>query len=109
MHGIIAGPMRCAGTGALVIGLLCVAAPARALEPGKIGDDAVQLDVTDATSVLMNWNNRNQKPLDVTSRADDDWSLWYNRLNVQASWGEWTLGVRVDNVWFFRSPYPEVI
>jgi hypothetical protein len=85
------------------------ASSASALEPGKLGDDEVRLDITDASSVLLNWDNRDAKPLDVTSRANDDWGMWYNRLNVQASWGKWTAGLRLDNAWFYRSPYPETI
>lgn len=82
---------------------------AHALEPGKIGDDAVHLDVTNATSVLYNFDNRDTRPLDVPTRANDEWGMWYNRLNLQASWGKVTAGLRIDNAWFFRSPYPEAI
>lgn len=83
--------------------------PAHALEPGKLGDDRVHVDVTNASSVLYNFDNRDTRPLDVPTRANDGWGMWYNRLNLQASWGKWTAGVRVDNAWFYRSPYPEAI
>jgi len=99
---------RCLGGLAAIVGTLC-SAPAFALEPGKLGDDEVRLDVTDASSVLLNWDNRDDKPLDVATRANDDWGMWYNRLNVQGSWGKWTAGLRLDNAWFYRSPYPEAI
>ena len=88
---------------------LTLAAPARALEPGKLGSDAVHVDVTNASSVLYNFDNRDTRPLEVPTRANDEWGMWYNRLNLQASWGKLTLGVRVDNAWFYRSPYPEAI
>ncbi len=82
---------------------------ARALEPGQIGGDALHIDITDASSVIYNFDNRDTKPLDVPTRANDGWGMWYNRLNLQASSGKWTLGLRVDNAWFYRSPYPESI
>jgi len=88
---------------------LTLSAPARALEPGKLGDDAVHVDVTNASSVLYNFDNRDTKPLDVQTRVNDRWGMWYNRLNLQASWGKLTAGVRVDNAWFYRSPYPEAV
>ena len=85
------------------------AAPALAIEPGKLGDEEVRLDVTNASSVIYNFDNRDDQPHDVATRANDEWGMWYNRLNLQASWGKWTAGVRVDNAWFYRSPYPEAI
>ncbi|MBK7581035.1 MAG: hypothetical protein IPI67_12580 [Myxococcales bacterium] len=91
------------------LGSLLVAGAANALEPGRLGDDAVHLDVTDATSVLYNFDNRDTRPLDVPTRVNDEWGMWYNRFNVQASWGKWTAGLRIDNAWFYRSPYPEAI
>ncbi len=95
--------------GALAIGLaLCLSAHAAgAIEPGKIGDDEVRIDITDASSLIYNFDNRDDKPHDVSTRANDEWGMWYNRLNVQAAWGKWTAGVRIDNAWFYRSPYPE--
>ena len=81
---------------------LTLAAPARALEPGKLGSDAVHVDVTNASSVLYNCDNRDTRPLEVPTRANDEWGMWYNRLNLQASWGKLTLGVRVDNAWFYQ-------
>ncbi len=89
--------------------LLCLTAPAWAFDAGTLGDDAVQLDITNATSVVYNVDNRDSKPNQVNTRANDDWGVWYNRLNVQGSWGKWTAGVRLDNAWFYRSPFPEQI
>ncbi|MFO0566581.1 MAG: hypothetical protein U0263_13010 [Polyangiaceae bacterium] len=88
---------------------LTLAPGARALEPGKLGKDPLHVDITDATSVLYNFDNRDTKALDVPTRANDEWGMWYNRLNLQAAWGKFTAGVRVDNAWFYRSPYPEAI
>ncbi len=89
--------------------VISLSSHAAALEPGAIGGDEVHVDVTDASSVLYNVDNRDSTPGDVSSRANDDWGMWYNRLNVQASWNKWQLGLRVDNAWFYRSPYPETI
>lgn len=100
------GILRAAASGVLV---LTLASPALALETGKLGDDEVHLDVTNATSVLYNFDNRDSRPLDVPTRANDEWGMWYNRLNLQASWGKVTAGLRIDNAWFYRSPYPEAI
>ncbi len=88
---------------------LFIALPASALEPGSIGDEPVRVDITDATSIIYNADNRDSKPNQVSTRANDDWGLWYNRLNIQGSWGKWNVGLRLDNAWFYRSPYPEQI
>lgn len=79
---------------------------ARALETGAIGDEAVRLDVTDATSVFYNVDNRNSRPGSVTRRLDDDWGVWYNRLNGQASWKRWQVGLRLDSAVFRPVPDP---
>ncbi|MBK8994365.1 MAG: hypothetical protein IPM35_01240 [Myxococcales bacterium] len=100
------GIPRAAASGVLV---LTLASSALAIETGKLGDDEVHLDVTNATSALYNFDNRDSRPLDVPTRANDDWGMWYNRLNLQASWGKVTAGLRIDNAWFYRSPYPEAI
>ena len=79
---------------------------ALAFEAGQIGDQALRIDVTNATSVIQNFDNRDTKPHQVTSVANDDWGVWYNRLNLQANAGEWNAGVRVDSAWFYTSPDP---
>src|SRR5690606_14206818 len=73
---------------------------------GTLGDEPVQLDVTNASSVLYNANNRDSRPNDVTRETNDDWGLFYNRLNLQASSGKWQLGLRLDTAWFYTSPNP---
>jgi hypothetical protein len=89
--------------------LFALSSRASAIEPGKLGEEEVRIDVTNASSLIYNFDNRDDKQHDVASRANDDWGMWYNRLNLQAAWGKWTAGVRVDNAWFYRSPYPETI
>ena len=94
---------------AAALALSALASSAHAIEPGKLGDEEVRIDVTESSSVIYNFDNRDDAPHDVASRANDEWGMWYNRLNVQSTWGKWTVGVRVDNAWFYRSPYPESI
>ncbi len=85
--------------------LLCgLAARARALEPVRVFSAPVALDVTESSSLLYNFDNRDARANQVPTRANDDWGLFYNRVNVQANGGAWQAGVRIDNAWFFRSP-----
>lgn len=86
-----------------------IAPHAHAIEPGEIGGDPIRLDITNASSLIYNADNRDSKPNSVSTRANDDWGVLYNRLNAQATWGKWTAGLRLDNAWYYRSPYPEGI
>lgn len=88
----------------LGLSLVLAPLPARALEPGKLGGEPVLVDVTESTSVYYNFDNRDSKPNQVATRANDDFGLVYNRLSVQATRGRFSLGARVDNVWFYASP-----
>src|SRR5690606_30480222 len=99
---------RCAHLPAfgLGIGALLMPAGALAFDAGTLGDEPVQLDVTNASSVLYHANNRDSRPNDVTRETNDDWGLFYNRLNLQASSGKWQLGLRLDTAWFYTSPNP---
>lgn len=80
------------------------ASRARALQPGKLGDKPVNVDVTEAGSVIYNFDNRNFRPGKVESATDDKWGMFYNRLNLQSSWGRWQLGLRLDSAWFYTAP-----
>ncbi|MBX3181100.1 MAG: hypothetical protein KIT72_15545 [Polyangiaceae bacterium] len=90
----------------VALSLLLVSAPAFAFEAGTLGDELVQVDVTQATSLLYNADNRDARPNDVTRLANDDWGMLYNRLNIQGSAGSWQLGLRLDTAWFYTSPNP---
>ncbi|MCA9629742.1 MAG: hypothetical protein KC766_18835 [Myxococcales bacterium] len=99
--------MRLRAKCVLILGIstgLTLSPGANAFDAGTIDDEPVQLDVTNATSVLYNANNRDSRPNDVTRAANDDWGLLYNRLNLQASTGKWQLGLRLDTAWFYTSP-----
>lgn len=77
---------------------------AHALEPGSVGGEPVLLDVSESGSVYYNFDNRDTKPSQVSTRANDNFGLVYNRLSLQATAGRFSVGVRVDNVWFYASP-----
>ncbi len=89
---------------ALGLWALLLAPQARALEPGKLAGEPVRVDITESSSVYYNFDNRDSKPNQVATRANDDFGLVYNRLSVQATRGNFSLGARVDNVWFYASP-----
>ena len=83
--------------------------PAHAFEAGEVAGDPVTVDVTEASSAIYNADNRDSQPSQVATRANDDWGLWHNRLNLQALRGKWRLAPRLDTAWFFTSPGPTEI
>jgi hypothetical protein len=89
---------------ALPLSAALLPARALALEPGSVGGTPVLVDVSESSSVYYNFDNRDSKPSQVATRANDDFGLIYNRLSLQATRGNWSLGLRVDNVWFYASP-----
>jgi hypothetical protein len=89
---------------ALSLCMVLVSARALALEPGRVAGEPVLVDVNESSSVYYNFDNRDAKPNQVATRANDDFGLVYNRLSAQATAGHLSLGVRVDNVWFYASP-----
>jgi hypothetical protein len=89
---------------ALPLSAALLAPPAFALEPGTLAGTPVLVDVNESSSVYYNFDNRDSKPNQVATRANDDFGLVYNRLSLQATAGSVSLGVRVDNVWFYASP-----
>ena len=91
---------------ALALGLpaALVSCRALALEPGSVAGTPVLVEVNESSSVYYNFDNRDSKPSQVPTRANDDFGLIYNRLSAQATAGSVSLGVRVDNVWFYTSP-----
>jgi len=89
---------------ALPLWTALVSARALALEPGSVAGEPVRLDVSESSSVYYNFDNRDSKPNQVATRANDDFGLVYNRLSAQATAGSWSLGARIDNVWFYTSP-----
>src|SRR5262245_3159364 len=87
--------------------VLCAASTrtAGAAETGTEGEP-IKIDVTEATSVFYNVDNRNTRAGDVSRSVDDDWGVWYNRLNTQASWKQFQAGLRLDSAWFYTAKTP---
>ena len=94
---------------ALALGVLGMTARASAVEPIELFGTPVAFDVTESSSLLYNFDNRDTRANQAASRANDDWGLFYNRINVLANGGAWQAGLRLDNAWFFRSPNPTQI
>ena len=67
------------------------------------------VQITNASSVLYNVDNRDTRDRSGASTANDHWGFAYNRLNTQATSGPLTLSVRLDGAWFFTSPSPEEV
>src|SRR6187549_1963598 len=91
---------------ALPLSVALLPATALALEPGQIGDTPVLVDVSESASVYYNFDNRDSRPGQVATRANDDFGLVYNRFSVQSTAGSVSVGARFDNVWFYASPDP---
>jgi len=89
---------------ALPLSAALVSAHAFALEPGSVAGQPVRVDVSESSSVYYNFDNRDSKRSQVATRVNDDFGLVYNRLSVQGTAGSLSVGVRVDNVWFYASP-----
>lgn len=84
---------------------LTLANPANALDlPGPKGEP-IGLDVTNTSVLDYRWDNRNNDPNAFNPRpiVDDHYGEWIDRLNVQASWWRFRLGVRVDSSVYFAT------
>lgn len=92
-------------TAALGLSLAWVT-PAAAFEPGAIDGDPVHVDVTASTSYLVSIDNRNSRPSDANTFADDDWQLWYNRLGTRVHWGIWEANLQIHSAVFPAGPDP---
>lgn len=89
---------------ALPLSIALLPSLARGLEPGSVAGTPLLLDVSESGSVYYNFDNRDSRPHQVSTRANDHFGLVYNRLSLQATAGRVSAGVRVDNVWFYASP-----
>ena len=101
------GARRTLGTwlaGALALWILGVTPKLHALEPVDVFGTPVAFDITNTSTISYNADNRDTRPNQVATLANDDWGLFYNRLNVLANGGAWQAGLRLDNAWFFSSP-----
>jgi hypothetical protein len=87
----------------VAFGAFVVADNARALDvPGPKGEP-IGIDVTNTTVVEYRWNNRNNQPNSFNPRpvVDDYYGDWIDRLNIQASWWRFRLGIRIDSSVYF--------
>lgn len=85
--------------------LLC-SSQARALEPTTVWGEPLQLDLTFASSVVYGFDSRQARGDGISALTGQDYGFWLNRSNLQGSSGRLQWGLRVDNVWYFRSPDP---
>jgi len=88
---------------------LCEAGTARALEPVEVFGVPIAFEITESATLSYNVDNRDTRPNQVSTRVNDNWGLFYDRLNVLANGGAWQVGVRADSAWFFRYPNPTEI
>src|SRR4051812_348884 len=84
---------------ALALAVLTDAPKLRALEPVDVFGKPVAFDITNTSTLSYNVDNRDTRPNQVATLANDDWGLFYNRLNVLANGGAWQAGLRLDNAW----------
>jgi hypothetical protein len=94
---------------ALPLAVLGAGSKASALEPVSVLGTPVAFDITASSSVLYNFDNRDTRANQVDTRANDDWGLFYSRINLLANGGAWQAGLRLDHAWFFRYPNPTQI
>ena len=90
----------------IALGAVAVASNARALDvPGPKGEP-IGLDVTNTTVVDYRWDNRNNQRDSFNPRpiVDDHYGEWIDRLNVQATWWRFRVGLRVDSAVYFLTP-----
>ncbi len=83
-----------------VAAVLCgVSLPAQAYDAGKIAGKPLTIDVTETSIFSQRFDARDPLPA-----RDHGWGQWVNRLNVQASTGSWTSGLRLDSAIYWSRP-----
>lgn len=99
----IAPPRHIVPIAILAVAAMTVTSRANALDvPGPKGEP-IGIDVTNTTVVDYRWDNRNNDRNAFNPRpiVDDHYGEWIDRLNVQATWWRFRLGVRVDSALYF--------
>jgi hypothetical protein len=74
-HNARRPPARCLGH-ALAILVLSLTPKLRALEPVNAFGAPLQLDLTNSSSLLYNFDNRDTRPNQVATLANDHWGLF---------------------------------
>lgn len=74
---------------------------ARAVDVGDVGGKPLVIDVTNTSIFNYRFNNRNDAGNKLATRVDDNYGEWLDRFNVQASYWQFRLGIRVDAATYF--------
>jgi len=97
------------GPGALAAAIVvALATPhaAQAVDINNVNGDTLTLDFTNTSGLTYHFDNRNDVASGLpppSTLVDDFYGAWLNRFNVQASYGRFTLGLRLDSAVFFHA------
>jgi hypothetical protein len=93
---------------------------ARAADVGSLGGAPLKLDATDTSIVAQHFDYRScslpvlqqsgayvNQSLPCEKPQDSGWGQWLNRLNAALRWENWTVGLRLDSVVYWRRPYEQ--
>lgn len=85
----------------LLAALLTLSASAGAVEIQSVAGEPMLIDITNTSILNYRFDNRNDyfasTELDEPStRVDDSYAEWLDRLNIQATWWRLSLGIRLD-------------
>ena len=91
-------PRLFAALAATSLTALVLLAPVAALavEVPNVGGKPLLVDVTNTGIFNYRFNNRDFKPGNVTTEANDDYAEWLDRFNLQLSWWRLPAGIRFD-------------
>ncbi|MFO0755818.1 MAG: hypothetical protein U0359_04975 [Byssovorax sp.] len=84
----------------LALAVLALPAAAGAVEVPNVGGKPLLLDVTNTFVFNYRFDNRNFTASDVSTQVDDNYAEWLDRLNIQATWWNLRLGLRLDGAAF---------
>ncbi len=95
-------PRLFAALAATSLTALVLLAPVAALavEVPNVGGKPLLVDVTNTGIFNYRFNNRDFKPGNVTTEANDDYAEWLDRFNLQLSWWRLRAGIRFDGATF---------
>jgi hypothetical protein len=82
---------------------LCLTGRARAVEVENVGGKPLLIDITNTAVVAYHFNNRNDADLNPSTQVDDFYGEFLDRLNVQATWWRFRLGLRLDTALYFHT------
>jgi hypothetical protein len=88
---------------AALLAWLLTSGRAGALETPSVGGKPILIDITHTAVLAYHFNNRNDSDFDPNKQVDDFYGEFLDRLNVQASWWRFRLGVRLDTATYFHT------